>query len=165
MENLNNINKENLKEIALELSKIERKNPFEVPQDYFEDFSLKIKNKITVSEPKNTLSWYNFIFRPQYAIAIFIGVILLASGAYYFNKQNQQLADNGNIYWDEVLNDSNNTIIDNFDENTLIEALALATPEEETGKMIKTDSTLNAISTDELNEYINHNNNDVFYEN
>ena len=163
MENPNNILKDELRELAPELSKLERKNPFEVPPDYFDDLSLKIQNKISYKKEEK-ISWYSIILKPKYSIAVSISIILIVSGIFTYNYYEKQSANNKNIYWDEIISE-NNTINYNFDENSLVETLADLTPETESEQIIKSDSTLKSISTDDLNEYINNNNNDVFYEN
>jgi len=163
MENPNSILKDELRKIAPELSKLERKNPFEVPPDYFDDLSSKIQNRISYKKEEK-ISWYRIFLKPKYSIAVSISIILIVSGIFTYNYFEKQSANNKNIYWDEIMSE-NNSINYNFDENSLVETLADLTPESESEQIIKSDSTLKSISTDDLNEYINNNNNDIFYEN
>ncbi len=163
MEKPNNILKDELRELAPELSKLERKNPFEVPPDYFDDLSLKIQNRISYKKEEKHL-WYSVLFNPKFSIAASIIIILMVSGLVSYKYYQKQSANTKNIYWDEIMSE-NNSINYSFDENSLVETLADLTPEMESEQIIKSDSTLKNISTDDLNEYINNNNNDIFYEN
>ncbi len=163
MENPNNINNDELKKLAPELFKLEKKDPFAVPPEYFDDFTLRLQNRM--NQKKKTHSpWFYYILKPKYSVAISLCIIMIVSGVFYYNYTQKQAANNNDVYWDEVIGD-NNTINYNFDENSLAETLADLSPETEAEILINSDQNIKSISTEDLDDYIKSNNNDVFYEN
>ncbi|GAB1453615.1 hypothetical protein MASR2M47_36710 [Draconibacterium sp.] len=90
---------EELENIAPELSKIKKENPFRVPEHYFDDFSARLQMKLDaekmgVQKKRNNVVW---LLKP--AISIAAGFALLFTLAYWPLKlitPNQQ-ANNTNI--------------------------------------------------------------------
>ena len=155
MENSENILNE-IKEIAPTLSKIKKENAFYASDQYFEELSENIQQKI--SGEKKTINLLSYFQKPQFAIAASLIVILCIS-VFYFNqsKTNKTLAQNNTIYWDEILNE-NSTVVDRIDENLLVEVLA---------SEITTNSINqpNKTALEEASEYIESEyNNDIFTE-
>jgi hypothetical protein len=80
----------NNKDIKLE--EISKTNPFRVPDSYFENFPLRMADKISQNEtakaPKLAQAW----LRPQY-VAVFsvaLVAVIVFFGVNFFNKQNQK---------------------------------------------------------------------------
>ena len=74
---------EELKNIAPELSKIKKENPFRVPENYFDDFSARLQMKLDAEKmgvPKKQNNIVQFL-RP--AISIAAGFALLFTLAYW----------------------------------------------------------------------------------
>jgi hypothetical protein len=70
-------NEESLEKEAPLLSKIPKRNPFTVPEGYFEGLPSNIMERIrqTNEKPLPVLHKIFWLFRPQWMIAIFIGVV------------------------------------------------------------------------------------------
>lgn len=79
----------------ISLQEIDRKIPFSVPENYFEEFALQMDAKITTPNFKSVSrirSW-------MYAAAVFAGVVIFGS-IYYTNlqKENNTYTDNYESY-------------------------------------------------------------------
>lgn len=71
----------------ISLGNIDRKNPFKVPENYFENFAVQINAK---TAPRKTTS-IKRIKSWMYAAAVFAGIIVLGT-VYYSNKQKEKYA-------------------------------------------------------------------------
>ncbi len=159
MKNSENILNE-IKEMAPTLSGIKKSNSFHASDQYFDELSVKIQQKITTEKKENkTIKLLSYFQKPQFAIAASLFVILCISAVYFYqNKHNQVLAQNNTIYWDEILNE-NNTVADKIDEALLVETLI------DEGITESDISQLTKVALDEVLEYIESEySNDVFYE-
>lgn len=90
---------ENLENIAPELSKIEKENPFRVPEHYFEDFSARLQMKLDAEEMEAPKKQNRIIQILKPALTMAAGFALLFTLAYWPLKlitPNQQ-ASNTNI--------------------------------------------------------------------
>ena len=75
---------DNKKKINAELSKINRENPFNVPEDYFDNFSSRLHDEIHASEAPGFYEKYVLAVKPYLAVAaFFVGVIIL--GIVFYN--------------------------------------------------------------------------------
>lgn len=158
MENSENILHE-LKEIAPTLSNIKKKNVFYASDQYFEELSGNIQQKISEKKKKRkTINLISYFQKPQFAIAASL-IIIISISIFYFNnsKTDKSIAQNNTIYWDEVLNE-NNTIVDKIDENLLVEVL-------ESEIASNSINQPNNTALEEASEYVEAEyNNDIFTE-
>ncbi len=158
MENPENILHE-IKEMAPTLSKIKKENAFYASDQYFEELSGKIQQKI--SEKKKTgktIHLISYFQKPQFAIAASL-IVIISISIFYFNKSktDKSIAQNNTIYWDEILNE-NNTIVDKIDENLLVEVL-------ESEIASNSINQPNNTALEEASEYVDTEyNNDIFTE-
>ncbi|NVN94107.1 MAG: hypothetical protein HXX18_02365 [Bacteroidetes bacterium] len=123
MENSENILNE-IKEMAPTLSQIKRENPFHSSDEYFEELSANIHQKITEKKKASkTINLLSYLQKPQFAIAASL-IVIISISLFYFNqsKTDKSIAQNNTIYWDEILNE-NNTVVDKIDESLLVEEL------------------------------------------
>jgi hypothetical protein len=154
-----------IKEMAPFLSSIKKDNPFHTSDLYFDELSSKIQQKITEQKtPKVTVTLFNLIQKPQFAIAATFLVILTVSLVYFYqNNTNKALAQTNTIYWDEILNE-NNSLVDKIDETLLVEVLsneATAKVNPEKNNMNPSfQTTLDEVSDEVESAY----NNDIFNE-
>lgn len=160
MENKNNILIE-IEKLAPNFSEIKKENDFGTPDQYFDELSSKIQNRIiNQNSQKKTLVFLQLIHKPQYAVAAFLVVIFI--GVYFFRNKTTQTAQNNTVYWDEILND--NTIIDKVDESLLVEAYI----EESHNQILKEKKNIkdqNNISEEDLSDYVEKEySNDIFNE-
>ncbi len=148
-----------IKEMAPTLSNIKKENVFCASDQYFDELTTKIQQKISTEKKESkTINLLSYFQKPQFAIAASLIVILCIS-VFYFNqsKTNQALAQNNTIYWDEILND-NSTVVDKIDEILLVEVLA-------SEMAVNNTNQPNKAALDEASEYIESEySNDVFTE-
>lgn len=90
--NLENYEDHELKKIAPNLFGREKRNPFEVPRNYFDDLPSLIQEKIT-KKPKETLLETLFLsfFRPQLAFLLVILICFVAGGLFFYQYQQKTL--------------------------------------------------------------------------
>lgn len=135
--------KEELDRFAPKLSKIEKKEIFSLPDDYFEELTMKILdqtvNNPTTVLPLKTTSKKKYLVITGLAAAA-IGLILLAAIKFDILKRNFKPTNNFDIYALEYIDtesiieylsennldpkpESLNQLIDEIDENLIIEEL------------------------------------------
>ncbi|MCX6230874.1 MAG: hypothetical protein NTZ33_04965 [Bacteroidetes bacterium] len=156
-----------IREISPYLAGLKKENSFQASDEYFDGLSSRIQQKISAEKKEvKTFSLLSYFKQPQWAVAASLMIILSISVVYYYNhkhNQPQSLAENSNIYWDEILND-NNTIIDRIDENMLVDMLA----NESNSTNFQFKNTINkadkAVLEDVSNYVDSKYNNDVFNE-
>ncbi|MCD4746813.1 MAG: hypothetical protein K8R58_10995 [Bacteroidales bacterium] len=151
--------KENLKDLAPNLSKIEKINPFKVPDEYFDNLPTIIQEKINIKQQITLWDrFYQFILRPQYSIAVsltFAAIVLVI----YFTTRDNSNNDNSilaNMTWEEILNENPN-IINYFNESMLVEMLISKADNSDIDQSLKTDEAIindTSISTDDMIEYL-----------
>ena len=104
------------------LREMDRKNPFIVPEGYFETLSSRIQDKINAPQSKSV--WdklFQPLQRPTFAYASITIAMLICAGVYFNQKQNRipakQIAD-ATINADDIYDSD---LIYDYDENTLAE--------------------------------------------
>ncbi|GAB4277747.1 MAG: hypothetical protein Kow0068_00980 [Marinilabiliales bacterium] len=111
-----------LKNIAPKLTSIEKKNPFEVPEGYFETFPDKLLNKINEEQTKKSpFNRIVSIIKPQLKLAA--AFLLLAMFAFlitYFITDNQTDNLTNNNIPESQLNSPEQYIIDYIDNDEII---------------------------------------------
>ena len=66
------------------LSKINKDNPFQIPEDYFDNFPSRLSEKIHARKTPGVYEKYILTLKPYLAIAaLFIGVVII--GAIFYN--------------------------------------------------------------------------------
>lgn len=85
------------------LNEENKKNSFKVPDEYFDDLSLKIQNRI---QNTNQVKANKFIFKPILAYSLGIGLILvMIFGLYKFSNSDKSIINlNNNEISDLILN-------------------------------------------------------------
>lgn len=128
MEDYKNINDE-LKELGSSLHKMEKQNPFAVPENYFENLNSVIQDKISAQKK---ISWSEqfsgFMAAHKLSLATFAVVLALGS-VYYFKNTQQSISNDTNTEFalsDEELN----TLAGELDEHTLAEVYVSETASE-----------------------------------
>lgn len=145
MASKDNIRKE-LDELAPKLSKIEKKDLFKVPENYFYDLSDKIQERVGLTK-KNTSSIFEILQSHFWRFAIATIVIVVVSvSIFYFINRKQNITDyltftddyildevdeeliidylvENNLISDNSYNVYEETVLDDFDENLIINEL------------------------------------------
>lgn len=148
MEDYKNINDE-LKELGSSLHKMEKQNPFAVPENYFENLNSIVHDKIA-SQKK--ISWSEQLagFIAAHKLSLATCAIVLALGSVYYFKSAQQtiLSDTNTEF--ALSDDELNTLAGELDEHTLAEMYVSETT---------TESNIN--DSLQLEDYLIENNIDV----
>lgn len=91
--NTNDNIQDELKELAPQLSKLKKENPFEVPAHYFQQLPGKVMEQV---EPQGTASWWQTLdthiqtwldswLKPRYMMPAFAMMLILIAGGHLFN--------------------------------------------------------------------------------
>ena len=75
---------DNLNKIPPKLSKTSKKMPFKVPEDYFENFSVRLSERIHEKKSPELVSKLIPVLRPYFAIAVIAVIILVAVRIFIF---------------------------------------------------------------------------------
>ncbi|MCH8329903.1 MAG: hypothetical protein IH946_00740 [Bacteroidetes bacterium] len=129
-----------LREIAPSLSKIESKDPFKVPDGYFDNMRSDIQDAISSREKVSYLELFKqLILQPRFSIAMAVLLAVVIGGSFLFDGGDN---GSGNVYvdiedttFDEIAAyiDFN---LDDFDETLLYEgSVALNGPDESNGEL------------------------------
>ncbi len=121
-----------LKNIAPELSKIKKENPFGVPPHYFDDFSARLQMKIEAEKavlpsPKNRIIQF---LKPALSLAASFALIFLLVYFPLKTFNNAQLAENSDSDT-ELTNDDYLTLLEGMDENSFYALLNEPTSSDE----------------------------------
>lgn len=119
MEDYKNINDE-LKELGSSLHKMEKQNPFAVPENYFENLNSIVQDKIA-SQKK--ISWSEQLagFIAAHKLSLSTCAVVLALGSVYYFKNTQQSISNDTNTEFALSDDELNTLAGELDEHTLAE--------------------------------------------
>ncbi len=145
---------EELKNIAPKLSGIKKENPFKVPNNYFEDFSARLKPTLESSDIKATKKQNAFIriLKPTLGLAASFALIFML--VYWpLSMFNNKYADNKDISETTTIDNNYYSLIAELDENSLYTLL-----EENTKEESFSDDELVAYLSTTLNDY------DLFFE-
>lgn len=148
MEDFKNINDE-LNELGSSLHKMEKQNPFGVPENYFENLNSVVQDKISAQKK---ISWDKQLsgFIAAHKLLLATCTIVLALGSvYHFKTMQQTISNDTNTYF-TLGDDELNTIAGELDEHILAE-------------MYVSESTSESTSNDSLQveDYLIENNIDV----
>lgn len=128
--------------------KASKENPFKVPENYFEDFSSRLQEKIDsqkiLKDNKPRIKFFNSAFK------IAASLILIAAISFLIVKYTNNTKENNkyNIYA-ETIETSEFDLYNNLDENTIIDII------------VEEDITLSDVNIedDEIIEYLAYNTN------
>lgn len=134
-----------LENIAPELSKIKKENPFRVPENYFEDFSARLQSKIDAEQNAVPGRRNNIIRYLKPAIGLAAGFALVFSLAYWPLKTltPNRIAEN-NVQEMSVNDMLFASAVEGIDENSFYELLESRGEEEQ-------------LSDEDLASYVNTN--------
>lgn len=155
MDSKEEIRKE-LSELAPRLEKVEKKNPFRVPDYYFQALPDKIMERVKgmpLPWADRLELWLNeafsTVFRPRYAIPVSAFLLSLAAGVSFFKSKTDVHADAMPMLSQVPSDELQQFLIENADEGDLI---ALGTPARQRSGFIPDE-----VSRKELEDYINNN--------
>jgi hypothetical protein len=141
---------------GIKLEDITKENSFKVPDNYFENFDIRMAERISQAEavkaPKPTFAW----LQPRYVMAVSFAafVLFLLAGSVFFYRNSQkplsakELAD---VYEFSALKE--------MDDTQLAELIASA--KEHEGATDTTENTKNDLSKKSILEYLSHENIDL----
>jgi len=119
MEDKNNIENE-LGDIAPFLSKMDKANKFDVPANYFEEFPMKMAEKIHARHAREE-SWIEKYFRPVLIPALAFVVLAFGIGLYLHYKNNERENITSAMHHNINAIKDNSSIADYVDEDILID--------------------------------------------
>lgn len=151
-----NIN-DNLNDIDTVLSKIDKTNPFVVPDDYFDNLPLIIQEKCIKKNNISSLSKIiEYFLIPKHSISLAFGMaLIIVSSIFVFN--------NFNIVSSDTLNNSlsyiENIIKEDYDVNNIDESLIVETllSEIEYSDISNIQLNTNDVNTDNIIDYLSDN--------
>ena len=120
MEDKNNIENE-LGNTAPFLSKMDKANKFEVPANYFEEFPMKMADKIHVRHAAKE-NWAAKYFRPLLIPAIAAIVLAIGIGIYFNYNDNKQVNIASSVHTKINMAKDSIAITDYVDEDVLVDA-------------------------------------------
>jgi len=142
-----------LRQIAPNLSKIKKQDPFRVPVNYFEQLPHKIQEKAIQAESSPSI-WQilvQYLVTPKYSLAAASVLVLLVGGLLYFSTSQKM----DEFQFDKIaFEDIDNFIFENIDEfdTQLVEEGFLASATMEDLLMYGTDQDLDAIDDFLIND-------------
>lgn len=102
---------------------LNKKNPFRVPENYFDNFSERLFEKIEKHEVVKEKSFSWIVFKSQFAMAAsIIGFALLAYGAYYLISDKTPISNTI-----ATIHDTTDAEYSFVNEDYIIEALSSST--------------------------------------
>lgn len=141
-------NDDDLRNEAPKLFGLDKKNPFEVPDGFFDSFSSNVQDKIAAQKKKSV---WNLIFetvvKPKIAIPVLASVCLLTVGIKFIYMPATIInTDEATITYSDL---SQSIYLADIDESVLTDAL------------YSTSATTNSTSKTEIENYLIENNIDV----
>ncbi|HNR20077.1 MAG TPA: hypothetical protein PKN75_03670 [Bacteroidia bacterium] len=119
MEDYKNINDE-LKEFGSSLHKMEKQNPFAVPENYFENLNSIVQDKIAAQKKISRSEQFSG-FMAAHKLSLATCAIVLALGSVYYFKSAQQSISNDTSTEFALSDEELNTLAGELDEHTLAE--------------------------------------------
>jgi hypothetical protein len=150
---------EKLDGLAPQLSKLNKANPFKVPDNYFEKLPLEILFRINNPEKASTRKNLFLTFQhPKYSFAAAVTVILIVGSILLFHKP-ASIPYTGltEFTLDDILLE-NPDLIETMDETLLLETLASGSGDELINYLDSTSVFNHAITDDQFIEYLSEEN-------
>jgi hypothetical protein len=148
-----------LSEMAPKLTSINKVNPFNVDEIYFEKLPVEILFKI--KERENVPAYtklFNLLLQPKFSVPVMASVLLIAMAIFIFNKPETTLYPLlGDLSYEDILIESPD-IIENMDETQLFETLFANNDETFIGYFDDHFGNGSSLSPDELTEYLSKEN-------
>lgn len=85
--NISSHNNEELREFAPTLSKIEKQNPFQVPERYFDALPAIVQERCIKDKGASLSEWLQYILNPRILAPISVSIVLIAFGINFFISQ------------------------------------------------------------------------------
>ncbi|MBL4625633.1 MAG: hypothetical protein JKY42_10915 [Flavobacteriales bacterium] len=76
---------EELKKLAPALSSLKKENCFSVPQNYFDEFPIKVKNRIDELGEASTKFSFNWLFNYKILAPVGTCIVLVLAGVFLYN--------------------------------------------------------------------------------
>ena len=135
------------------IEEISKENPFKVPDHYFENFSVRMSDKISQAEAAKAPVMVNTWAKPRMAaIFTFAGIaIILLVGIIFINLRNKPLSSH------EMVEAYKYSAIQDLNDEQLAEMIAAKQEEQQ----IKADTAQQAVEKDEIIEYLSKDNIDI----
>jgi len=137
----------------INIEEIDKKNPFKVPDNYFENFSVRMADKISQAEAaKIPAAAHSWLQPRRAAIFAFAGIaMILLIGIIFVNFRNKPLSSH------EMIEAYKYSAIQDLSD----EQLAQMITERQEEQQVKTDSTRQANEKNEIIEYLSKENIDI----
>ena len=150
---MEDINKEKneLEQIAPELSKLLKMNVFKVDDQYFETLPTMVMNKVHEKKSGKLIIDLSWLLQPKWAVTVAVCFIFVIGGSILLLKQVSADKPMSLAEVQQLLNEpvSREAVIDNIDEDVLIDAVA-ATPKPVNKKL----NTKKSLDKKALEQYI-----------
>ena len=119
-----------LEGLAPYLSKIEKVEPFQVPEGYFDEFPAKVREAIALKEAKPERGWLEQLI-PRYSYIAASLCFLLIVGGFLFVKKSTNTIDTNNIAATQQMKTvpTDEYVIERVDEDLLTEPVSTQTQE------------------------------------
>ena len=152
-----------LKEIAPEFSRVTKKNPFGVPENYFNDLPDRVFSNIPEEKPSFGLvdrldryvnDWFNLIFQPRYAIPVASALLITIVAVNLFKGYRLGSDDPLNQMAEFSTEAIQNYVVENYESEELI-AMNLELEQEipeDVGYVLPIE-----ISEEDINYYLDQN--------
>ncbi len=134
------------KNIKFDLSKTKKENPFQVPDGYFDSFSVRLAEKLSAQKKRKYEKKFLFVTRPQLIyISSFILVVLITYGIFKYIPVDseepvltqQEIAE---VIENEIFDYEENLLIENYDETELSEEVVIKSIIEEPVTEVNSDN-------------------------
>lgn len=109
-----------LNELAPRLAKMQKTNPFVVPDNYFETLPQIILQKAILQEKKSFdwIGWLQYLLRPKFSLSFGVLIFAVIFSVKIFEKKTSAVSDFDKLTSDE-LHEYIQKNIDEYDENDL----------------------------------------------
>lgn len=105
-----------------DLEKLNKANPYQVPDDYFDSIPSAVQQRIIEEKNKKRFfrGWASISFRPAYALALVVVVVLVAFGIRFFTKPSDLQAPENYFSLEEI---QNSACFAELDEAAIVDVL------------------------------------------
>lgn len=148
-------NNEKLKEISPFVASLKRNNPFQVPENYFEELPDKIKARLEKNKTNTKSGIKSRPIKPLFYITTAAASILIFLSVWFFtNREKEMPVSFTDITFETLMNESPE-LIEYIDENTLIDALFVYSTEAIEFSDVSLDSD-SSLTNEDIFEYLDN---------
>lgn len=157
-------NNEKLEDLSPFLASLKKENPFQAPENFFEELPEKINNRIQLEKSNENRGIRKLFGRPIYYLATAAASILILVAIWIFTNEKQPVTDLFSEISFEILMDESPELIEYMDEDDLIDALFVYSSETIEFSDIKLDSDT-SLTEDDIFDYLDDENisNELLY--